>query len=390
VRILVCSLEAPLPPMNGLRSQVLALVRELRKEHRVRVLAYRMPDQVAPATSEDIRLVDSQSSLSRWWDVAAALPPGTARDAIRLTKPLREELGSLNPDVVHVTSGRLAALGYLRRLLDGRPAVLAALDAWHLNVEAAAEVALGPERTLRRIEGLLVKRFERLAYKRFHRVVVVSEEDRRALLEVRPDLPIEVIPNGVDAVAYEWDGSPRDHNLIVFTGVMSYAPNVTAAEYLARRILPRVQQANPSARLALVGRNPAPQVQVLARLPGVEVVGEVPDMRPWLSKAGVYACPMLTGTGIKNKLLEAMANGLPCVATPRALQGLSARPGVEVLLGSTEESFAKEVSRVMQEAGFANRIGSAGRTYVRAHHSWAAVAEEYLRIYRQAGATKPF
>jgi glycosyltransferase involved in cell wall biosynthesis len=372
--------------MNGLRSQVLALVRELRKEHRVRVLAYRMPDQVARATSDDIRLVDRQPSLSRWWDVTAALPPGTAQDAIRLRKPLREELESLNPDVVHVTSGRLAALGYLRRLLDGRPAVLAALDAWHLNVEAAAEVASGLERTLRRIEGLLVKRFERLAYKRFNRVVVVSEEDRRALLEVRPDLPIEVIPNGVDAAAYEWDGSPRDRNLIVFTGVMSYAPNVTAAEYLARRILPRVQKANPTARLALVGRNPGPGVQVLARLPGVEVVGEVPDMRPWLSRAGVYACPMLTGTGIKNKLLEAMANGLPCVATPRALQGLSARVGEEVLGGSTEEDFASDVSAVMQDVGFADRVGSAGREYVRARHAWASVAEHYVRVYREAGS----
>jgi glycosyltransferase involved in cell wall biosynthesis len=386
VRILVCSLEAPLPPVNGLLSQVLALVRELRKEHRVRVLAYRMPDQVAPATSDDIRLLDRRSSLSRWWDVTAAFPPGTARDAIRLRKPLREELESLNPDVVHVTSGRLAALGYFRRLLDGRPAVLAALDAWHLNVEAAAEVASGPERTLRRIEGLLVRRFERLAYKRFHRVVVVSEEDRRALLEVRSDLPIEVIPNGVDAVAYDWDGSPRDRNLILFTGVMTYGPNVAAAEYLARRILPRVQQTNPSARLALVGRNPAPEVLVLAGLPGVEVVGEVPDMRPWLSRAGVFACPMLTGTGIKNKLLEAMANGLPCVATPRALQGLSARVGEEVLGGSTEEDFARDVSGVMRDVGFADRVGSDGREYVRARHTWASVAEHYVRVYREAGS----
>jgi glycosyltransferase involved in cell wall biosynthesis len=386
MRILVCSLEAPLPPVNGLRSHVSALVRELRKEHQVRVLAYRMPDQVAPPSIGDMRLVERQPSAPRWSDVIAGLPPGTAQDAIRLRKPLREELGGFDPDVVHVTSGRLAALGQLRRVLGDTPAVLAALDAWHLNVEAAAEVAPGTERALRRIESKLVKRFERMAYKRFDRVIVVSEEDRRALLELRSNLQIEVIPNGVDAVAFDWDGSPRDRNLILFTGVMGYAPNVTAAEYLARKILPRVQQVNPLARLALVGRNPAPSVQALARLPGIQVVGEVPDMRPWLSRAGVYACPMLTGTGIKNKLLEAMANGLPCVATPRALQGVSARQGMEVLGGSTEEEFAREVSRLMEDAGIADRVGSAGREYVRARHAWASVAERYVRVYREAAS----
>ena len=176
-----------------------------------------------------------------------------------------------------------------------------------------------------------------MTYGRFDRVIVVSEEDRRALLAVNPTLQIAVIPNGVEADAFDWDGTPRDRALILFTGVMSYAPNATASEFLARRVLPRVGQAIPAARLALVGRNPGPKVRALGSLPGVEVVGEVPEMRPWLSRAGAYACPMLSGTGIKNKLLEAMANGLPCVATPLALQGLSVTREKEVLVGASED-----------------------------------------------------
>jgi len=291
--------------------------------------------------------------------------------------------------VIHVTSGRLALLGQRRQDLGDRPLVLAALDAWHLNVEAAAALAPGLERRLRRIEGRLVKRFERLAYERFDRVVVVSEEDRRALLEIKQDLRIEVIPNGVDPDAFDWDGSTRDRDLVVFTGVMSYAPNVTAADHLARRVLPRVRRENPSAHLRVVGRDPAPQVRALARLPGVEIIGEVPDIRPWLSRAAVYACPMLTGTGIKNKLLEAMANGLPCVATPRALQGISARVGVEVLGAAAEEDFANEVSRVLRDVSLADRVGRAGREYVQAHHSWASTAQGYLDVYRKALAERP-
>jgi glycosyltransferase involved in cell wall biosynthesis len=382
VRILFCSLEAPLPPVNGLRSHVSALVRELRKEHQVRVLAYRMPDQVVPAPSTDMRLIERRASMLRWWDAMGGVPPGTVDNAMQLRKPVREELERFRPDVVHVTSGRLALLAGIRRLLRGRPVVLAALDAWHLNVEAEAEVAFGSMRLLRRIEGRLVKRFERLTYKRFDRVIVVSEEDRRALQQVDPGLRIEVVPNGVDADAFDWDGTPRERSLIMFTGVMSYAPNVTAAEYLARRILPRVREARSQARVVLVGRDPVPQVRALARVPGVEVVGEVPDMRPWLSQAGAYACPMLSGTGIKNKLLEAMANGIPCVVTPLALQGLSVTPGEEVLLGSSEEEVAMHLSGLLQSRELADRVGGAGRAYVRAHHTWGSVATAYVRVYR--------
>jgi glycosyltransferase involved in cell wall biosynthesis len=367
VRILVCSLEAPLPPPNGLRVQVSALVRELRKEHEVRVLALRMPDQEAPPRSEQMHLV-----------------PYGAAAARQLLSLFPEEMERFHPHVFHVTSGRLARLG---RQLGGRPSVLAALDAWHLNVAAEADQAFS--RSVKRAQVWLVRRFERSEYPRFGRVVVVSEEDRRALLEVAPRLRIEVIPNGVDADAFDWDGTTRDRSLIIFTGVMNYAPNVTAAEFLAHDVLREVRRSVPAARLALVGRDPHPAVRTIeTEVPGVEVVGEVPDLRPWLSRAGAYACPMLTGTGIKNKLLEAMANGLPCVVTPLALRGMRVAPGQHALTGTTEEELGDGLARLLLDSALAERIGEAGRAYVRTHHTWASVALEYERVYRDV-ASKP-
>jgi glycosyltransferase involved in cell wall biosynthesis len=294
--------------------------------------------------------------------------------------PLREELERFRPDIVHVTSGRLARLG---RSLPGRPAVLAALDAWHVNVAAESDpLFLGAWR--KKARAWAVGRFERSEYGRFDRVVVVSEEDRRGLLDVAPALSIEVIPNGVDADAFAWDGTPRDRSLILFTGVMSYAPNVTAAEFLAHEVLPRVRSSVPAARLALVGRDPHSSVRTIeAEVPGVEVVGEVPEMGPWLSRACVYACPMLTGTGIKNKLLEAMANRLPCVATPLALRGVAVSPGRDVLTGSTAEELAAQLVRVLRDPALADRVGTAGHDCVRARHTWASVAQQYERVYRE-------
>jgi len=384
MRILVCALEAPLPPVNGFRLHLSALIKELRRNHQVFVLALHMPDQsghVEP--SEGLRLLAHPGRRPlRARSIARAIvrgqPPFADEVAALFRGPLHEELERFRPEVVHVTSGRLAALG---RDLRDRSSVLAALDAWHLNVEAEAVAASGVRRRLLHELVRRVRRFEAAEFRRFGSVVVVSERDREELLALDDSMNIAVIPNGVDLESFAHDGASRDPNRIIFTGVMSYAPNVTAADFLARRVLPLVREVHLGARVALVGRDPRPDVLALSRLPGVEVPGGVPDLRPWLSGSRAYACPMLTGTGIKNKLLEAMANGLPCVATPLALQGLSVTPGEQVLVGRDEHEVASHLVRLLSEDAAAERIGRAGLEYVRAHHNWAAVADAYLRVY---------
>src|SRR6266511_2375574 len=318
MRILICASEAPLPPTNGFRLMLTALVRELRRRHDVRVLAILSPDQRSdPGTEQGLRLVPRRKT-------------SRARDA-----------------------RALAAAGLRRRLL--------------------------------RSESNRVRRFIAAEYGRFDRLVVVSDPDRDALREVDPSLDVAVVPNGVDVDFYAPDpDATRDPNRIVFTGLMSYAPNVLAAEYLARRIFPRVRATCPHAHLVLAGRAPTPRVRALAELDGVAVTGEVPDIRPWLTGSSVYACPMISGTGIKNKLLEAMACGMPCVATPLALQGLRATSERELLVGRTEEELAGALVRVLGDEELANCLGREARAYACTEHDWQAVARAYEQVYRAA------
>jgi glycosyltransferase involved in cell wall biosynthesis len=386
MRILICASEAPLPPINGFRLMLGALTEELRREHEVRVLAFRAADQEAPSRAENqLRLVPRPEG-NRLDDAAWVLQALLRRRPFRadalaaaLSGTLREELEDFDADVVHVTSGRLAALG---RALAGRRSVLGALDAWHLNVEARALVAAGARRSLLRGEASRVRRFEASEYRRFGRVVVVSDADRDALHAVDPMLAISVIPNGVDAGYFAPDPKvSRDSSRIVFTGVMSYAPNVLAADFLARRVFPLVRAARPASRLAIVGRAPDPRVRALAELEGVEVTGEVEDLRPWLVGSGVYVCPMISGTGIKNKLLEAMACGAACVATSLALQGLRVRPGRELLVGTTAQELADGLLRVLGDGECRERLGQAARQYVLREHDWGSVAHAYQEVY---------
>lgn len=384
MRILICAVEAPLPPTNGFRLAVSSLLRELRRVHDVQVLALRMPEQ-SPTGEEGLWLLDPppRSIATDARDALRALarrrPLRADRVASTLRAPLREQVTRFEPDVVHVTSGRLAGLG---PDLRGRPSVLAALDAWHLNVEAQAQTTGRLRRTLLRDEARRVRRFEASAFGAFGRVVVVSDEDAGALRALNERLRVEVIPNGVDATVFARPpDAPTDPETIVFTGVMSYAPNVAAATFLAQEVLPLVRARRPGAQLAIVGRAPALDVQALAASEGVVVTGEVPDVRPWLLRATAYVCPMQSGTGIKNKLLEAMAAEAPCVATPLALQGLRVEPDVEVLVGTNAQELSDGVLDLLDDSELRRRLGRAGRRYVLEHHDWSAVARAYDRVY---------
>jgi glycosyltransferase involved in cell wall biosynthesis len=113
------------------------------------------------------------------------------------------------------------------------------------------------------------------------------------------------------------------------------------------------------------------------------VIADVPDLRPYLWGAAVYACPMESGTGIKNKLLEAMAAGVPAVASPLACQGMSVRDGVELRMAASDEAFASALVSVLREPG---ALADAARSYVTAHHDWDAVADAYSAVYERIAA----
>jgi glycosyltransferase involved in cell wall biosynthesis len=333
MRILMCVSDAPLHPINtGYRRQLTGLVTELGMRHDVRLIGYRHRDQTrTPSVEGDLRIVDyaRPGHAGNAADLAMAMTLRRPLRAARLTRglrdPLREELRRLRPDVVHVGPGKLSGL---LADLEGRPAVLGVMDAWHLNVEARAEAARGVRRPLLRADARRIRRFEAARYRGWDRVVPSNEDDMRELLALDDTLPMALVPIGFDASAYAPDpAARRRRGRIIFHGAMSYAPNVVCAKRLARHVLPRVRARRPEAHLVIVGRDPAPEVRALEALAGVRVVGGVDDMRRWITTSAVWAGPFTIGTGIKTKLLEAMATNTPAVVTPVGGRGLDLASG---------------------------------------------------------------
>jgi glycosyltransferase involved in cell wall biosynthesis len=168
---------------------------------------------------------------------------------------------------------------------------------------------------------------------------------------------------------------------------MDYPPNVACVERLARDILPRVRAAAPEAHLVIVGRDPAPEVRALERLDGVHVTGGVDDMRWWLTSSRVWAGPFVIGTGIKTKLLEAMATDTPAVVTPVGARGLDPSSGT-FLVGETDDELAAHLLSVLRDDDVARRLGEAGGRYVRERYDWPAVGRAYEELYAHVIAEK--
>ena len=274
-----------------------------------------------------------------------------------LVADLRRRVRDERPDVVHLFGWGTAALW---THLDGVPAVHDAVDPWAANLD---------NRTLGRRHRLLdggesdrVRAHEARHYPHLAAVVVRTEQDAELLRAQVPGAHVTVVPNGVDPGP--GPAAPAGGSVLAFLGSYDAEANVDAAERLVHEVLPLL----PRARVLLIGRDPSARVLALAG-PRVEVTGTVQDVALALGRAAVFVAPITRGVGVRNKVLEAMAAGLPVVATPLALQGIGESAGV--VAATTPEALAEAALRLMADAS----AGPANRALVLAEHTWSRSAD---------------
>lgn len=212
-------------------------------------------------------------------------------------------------------------------------------------------------------------RYERKMLSRAALNIYVSEVDAAIYASCFPGRRTAVVPNGVDTAYFAPVTLAAEPGYVVFEGNMNFEPNVHTAQVLVREILPRVRRRVPHAKVVLVGRNPTAAVSALAS-DDVEVTGAVDDIRPYLARAAVFACPMRLGSGIKNKILQAWAMGRPVVATSESLGGISATDELNILVRDDPQEFADAVADLILDPQRAARLGAAGRETVAGEYSW--------------------
>jgi polysaccharide biosynthesis protein PslH len=223
-----------------------------------------------------------------------------------------------------------------------------------------------------RLEGRKVRSYERRLGAQFDACSVNAPRERDVLRTYVPT-PIHVIPNGVDLEYFRSRRAPNDSYIahrLIFTGNMSYRPNVDAVGHLVADVLPRVRQEVPGVGLYIVGMDPTPAVRKLADGDRVVVTGRVEDVRPYFEDAAVAVVPLRVARGLQNKVLEAMAMRVPVVASEAAYQGITAVPGRDLMVAADAEAFARAVVRLLREPETRERYAAAGRACVEENHNW--------------------
>jgi glycosyltransferase involved in cell wall biosynthesis len=201
-----------------------------------------------------------------------------------------------------------------------------------------------------RREAVRLQAFEKAATRTAAATTVVNERERAAVFSINPGADVRVISNGIDAEHFRTAQPPSDTSNVVFCGVFNYRPNEMGAVWLAKDVWPLVRRRVPRATLTLVGMDPTRAVRQLAADPSITVTGRVPDVRPYLWRSAVAAAPLAVARGIQNKVLEALAAGLPCVITPSVAAGLPASVLPACAIASTPTGFANSLSDLLNAA----------------------------------------
>lgn len=331
MRVLFLTHRLPYAPNRGDRVRAYYLLERLAGVADVDVISLVHDDDeasrgpsLAGVSSVTVARVNRPRAL-----LASALALGTSRplthtmlDSPALRPALRTTVERHRPDVVLAYCSGMAQLVFDPSLAT-IPFVLDMVDVDSAKWEALGRIASLPMRWIYQREHRTLRAFEARATAEAFATTVVTDHEASTLRPMGPSASIHVVSNGVDVAGLAPTMAPSASRSVVFCGVMNYAPNVAAARLLATGVWPKVRRVHPGATLTLVGSNPTRQVLALAsRTDGVEVTGAVPDVRPYLWNAAIAAAPLLTARGIQNKVLEAVAAGLPTVVTPNVMAAL--------------------------------------------------------------------
>lgn len=258
-------------------------------------------------------------------------------------------------------------------------------DVFSEGVRRRMESAAWWMRVFLRIEYQRMVRYEASLFDIFDGHTIISEADRE-LIRHPENQSIKIIENGVDTDFFHEIALEKQYD-IVFTGNMSYPPNVMAAEFLVRQILPECRKAGIDPTLLLAGANPSPRVKSLAA-EKITISGWIDDIRQSYASSRLFIAPMQIGTGLQNKLLEAMAMRTPCISSPLANGSLKAEPGVEILIGCTPAEYAAHIIRLLTDKALADKLATSGQRYVHRHFNWTASVKRLEEVFNQAIVTK--
>jgi glycosyltransferase involved in cell wall biosynthesis len=390
MNILAVAPVCPYPATDGLRLVIAGhLTQLMRRGHQVTLFCF--GDDATGLAPHQVQAVPSPLATSRYRAVALArswLTTMPYQVAVMQSSALQQALAAWARTrrydlmlIEHLNMTTCAAVGRAA----GLPVVLVAHNVESILFARAAAVAGGLRRWHYVRQARLLAGYEAALECQVDQVVALSANDAAEFRRLSPELAVKVVGPAVDLELLTPGAQVKEEaGAVMMTGVMSFPPNVDAAVWFCREVWPRVLQAVPHARLDLVGKQPVAAVRRLADGRGVRVIGAVPDIRPWLVRGQVMVAPLRAGSGVRIKLLEAMAMGKAIVATTIGAEGLGVQHGRELLLADQPAEFAAAVIELLRNGASRAALGHAAQQYVEREHAPETVATKLEQTLQEA------
>jgi glycosyltransferase involved in cell wall biosynthesis len=372
VRILFVSPFLPYPPVAGGHAQIWAWLRRLSQRHRIAFVGFYERESDSAGAEEIARhcepmRVRLRKPAPHAYSSFAQLPRWvTEFYCHELARDVEEVVRHFRPEVVQFLSSNMAQYG---RFARGVPAVVTALELTFLAYHRRIAAARGIERVQAKLDWLRMLRFETAAFRRAGNVIAVSQREAGIIGAVAPRARVIAVPPGVDHEQLAQRPRHPVAGQVLYLGHMEHLPNLDGLIFLYSDIWPRVRQSCPAARLVIAGKGTREELgrvspEVLAAMEedrSVEIAGFLPDLASAMDAAAAMAAPLRLGSGVRNKVVEAMASGLPVVTTRRGAEGLNVADDSELLLADDGESFARQLVRLLRDRDLQDRLSAAGR-----------------------------
>jgi glycosyltransferase involved in cell wall biosynthesis len=279
---------------------------------------------------------------------------------------IQKQLESLKPN--HIFTQLIRTSEYSKNY-HNCPKTIDYMDALSKGIERRTEKVGWYSRWIFKLEARRLMDYERTVFDYYEFKVIISEQDRNYIFHPE-SAKIKCVPNGIDETFLTYVSQVEPTFDLVFLGNMSYAPNVDTAKYICKELLPNL----PHLRLLIAGANPHPSLLKLTKSnKTISLSGWIDDARKAYVSGKLFLAPMLIGTGMQNKLLEAMALGIPCITSTLANNAIKAIHMKSIVIADTKEELIEAIELLLADAEKSKEIGFNGKEFVRSNYSWEKV-----------------